>query len=275
MERLRSALLELSRGRPGRDQAERPDTFKVAIHMDVLERRAAGELDWTRELDRGRNDAARAYADMVEQGGQLPRYAWGPIFTTVDLFNPKNEAEQPLHDPAFEPIELVAHGTQLYPWASGTLLDGTPINLRDPSSYAKMTKYGEAFGEAIAMVCEHLQPHFAFADLKNTAPFPARAATTGPAPYFWEWLWPVSYWSPELLAEHPGLTDKLTVLALKPEELAKVDAFERTGLRTVVRDLKTGGLFVQYRTILGGEGRTSRSTVDAPLAAQAGLKALF
>lgn len=285
-ERLRTALLELSRGRPGRDQRERPDTLKVAMHLDVIEQRLAGELDWERELGRGLverggvSPAGRNYTDMVEVGGRLPRYAWAPLFVTADLFNPRNEAEEVAWDDTLEAIELSTHTLQLYPWARGTLADGTPINVSDPSCYAKMGRYGEAFGELIARWCELLEPVFAFADLKNSAPFLTRAtAAAGPeharGVRYWDHLWPISCWSPALLAERPGLAERLQSLALKPEELARVDPFERTGLKGTIRRLSNGGLFVQYRTILGGERQGSRATVDGPLADRAGLKKLF
>ena len=285
MERLRASLTELSLGRPGRDRRELPDRLKVAVHMDELEQRMAGALRWDVVLERGAarpggvGTAGRLYADMVEMGGRLPRYEWNPLYVTADLFNPGNEAGEVGRDPELEAVELLAHSNQLFPWQRGFLLDGSPINPRDPSCYAKMAAYGAAFGELVARWCETLEPVFACADLKNAATFWTRAvAGMSPAEAravrFWDYLWPISYWSPALLAEKPGLAEKLAVLQLGEAELAKVEPFERTGVKVTARRLATGGLFVQYRNILGGEGRTSRGTVDAPLAARAGLKAL-
>lgn len=286
MDRLRSALLDLSLGPPGRDRRENPDALKVAMHLDVIERRLSGELRWDVALERGPvrpggvGSAGRAYADMVETGGQLPRYDWAPLDATADLFNPRNEAGEVAWPAELEAIELVTHATTLYPWSRGTLLDGTPVRPKDPSCYAKMASYGEVFGNLVARWCELLDPHFAFADLKSSAPFLTRA-TAGETPdtaksvHYWDYLWPISYWSPTLLTERPGLADSLEHLALKPDQLDRMDPFERTGIKPTARRLANGGLFVQYRMILGGEGRASRATVDGPLADQAGLKRLF
>lgn len=285
MDRLRASLLALSRGRPGRDQRESADALKVALHMDVLEQRLSGALKWDVALERGpvrpgsTGLAPRAYAEMLETGGQLPLYEWGPLQVSADLFNPANEAGEVAWDPQLEAIELVTHATQLFPWSRGTLLDGSPINPKDPRTYGRMAQYGELFGELVASFCEALQPVFACADLKNLAPFLGRAVAgltpeEARAVRFWDYSWPIAYWSPELLAERPGLAEKLKALALTERELEKVEPFERTGLKTTTRQLSTGGLFVQYRSILGGETRSSRMTVDAPLAERAGLKRL-
>lgn len=281
LEGTKEFLRELSRGRPGRDQRENPDALRVVMHMDVLEERLAGTLRWDQALERGGarpgdvGTAARRYGDMVEIGGQLPRYEWAPIYLTADLFNPRNEAGLPGWDPAFEVVELIASTNVLFPWQRGILLDGSQIRPRDPSCYAKMAHYGIAFGDAMALGCEKLAPYFACADLKNAAPFWAQASAGATEPRFWDYLWPLSYWSPELLAERPGLAAKLESLNFTTAESMKVDAFEWTGIQVATRRLATGGIFVQYRNILGNELRTSRGTVDEPLARRAGLKPLF
>lgn len=278
LENTRDFLRELSRGRPGRDQRENPDSLRVVMHMDVLEQRLAGDLRWDEALDRGA--ASRRYGDMVEIGGQLPRYEWAPIYLTADLFNPRNESACLGWDPTYEVFELLASTNVLFPWQRGILLDGSPIRPRDPGCYAKMSAYGTAFGDAMALGCEKLAPHFACADLKSASTFWARAVATLPESEarqvrFWDYLWPLSYWSPALLAERPGLAERLESLHLSPQERLKIDAFEQQGIEISTRRLKTGGLFVQYRTILGTELRTSRGTVDEPLARRVGLKPLL
>jgi hypothetical protein len=272
MERLRAALDALSRGRPGPDQRENPDAIKVVMHVDVLEQRLARTLDWEAELGRaGRGSAVRAYTDMLEIGGSLPRYPWGPIYVTVDLLNPANEADVGGWSEEFEAVEVVASLTHLFPWARGTLLDGTPIRPNDPKSYANMAQYGTAFGEVVALFAEHLEPHFAFADTGGAIRAIATDAARGPVPErFAAHLWPITVWSKELLDAKPGLEEALRTFAIPPDALAKVDALERTGLGVIRHDVPGGRLFVQYRTILGGQ--TTRNLVEAPLAALVGLK---
>jgi hypothetical protein len=99
------------------------------------------------------------------------------------------------------------------------------------------------------------------------------ASVRNPAPAglpYWAYLWPLAYWSPELLSER--LEARLTTLALSPDQIAAIDPFERTGIRPTWRRLATGGLLVQYRFIFGTEGRASRARVDTPLARQAALR---
>lgn len=266
-DRLKAALHELSRGRPGRDRLENPDAFKVAMHLDVLESRLARTLDWESELGRsGKGSAVRAYTDMLEIGGQLPRYAWGPIHVTVDLLNPANEAEVAGWDEGFEAVEVLASLTHVFPWSRGTLLDGSPIRPNNPRSYAMMADYGKAFGEVVALIAGTLEARFACADTGSAIREIARAGRR-----FEDILWPLTAWSRALLDERSGLEAKLRALELPPQALAQVDALERTGLEVVRRDLAGGGLFVQYRTILGGQA--SRAMVEKPMAAAVGLDA--
>jgi hypothetical protein len=54
--------------------------------------------------------------------------------------------------------------------------------------------------------------------------------------------------------------------------LAKVDRYERPHVRLDRRRLAYGGYFLQYRFLLGTEGRGERAIIDTPLARQLGLR---
>jgi hypothetical protein len=252
------------------------DHEKIPAHLALIERRLAGELDWERALGGG-PAASRAYTAMLKQEGGLPLYHDPPLVFSADLFNPNDEGNDPAHYPDLIAIELLIHRDFLNPWLSGRLHDGTPIDYGSPACYGRMVAYGERFGRLVETWAETLAPVFAFADIQNTGAFmrtrTSPASVRNPAPAgtpYWAYLWPLTYWSPELLNER--LEARLTVLALSPDQLAAIDPFERTGIRPTWRRLATGGLLVQYRFIFGTEGRASRTRVDTPLARQAGLR---
>ncbi len=140
-----------------------------------------------------------------------------------------------------------------------------------------MAECGQALGKLAARWAEVLEPHFAYADMQYQAGFVQRATNPGsvthPAPpgtRCWDYLWSLSYWSPELLT--PRLAERLRGLTITPEMRARFDPFWAASVRPTWRQLATGGLLVQYRFILGTEGRADRRAVDTPLAKQAGLR---
>ena len=83
-------------------------------------------------------------------------------------------------------------------------------------------------------------------------------------------LWSISVWSTDLLADHLG--HRLDRLAITEKMLARVDAIHRPYYRIVRRRLATGALFLQYRFLFGSESRSERAAIDTPLAQQAGLR---
>jgi len=266
-ERLRAALLAVTS--PG-------ETAQVDAHLNVLERRFAGELDWTRELPPYPHPA-RAYVEMLKDGGLLPIYRYGPLQFTVDLLNPQNEAEDPSFDPAHLAIELVMPRQEVYPLPQGRMPDGRVIDPSSPSGYGLMAELGAALGELTGCWAEVLKPYFAFADMQyqsrflNTATNPR--SVSHPAPpgtRYWDYLWSLSYWSPELLT--PRLSARLQQLTITPQMRARFDRFWSASIRPTWRQLATGGLLVQYRFVFGTEGRADRTAVDTPLAKQAGLR---
>lgn len=262
---LREALLATS---------SREDSSRVEEHMEMLRRRWSGELDWTAELP---PPVSRAYNSMLLKPVTLPLYRHGPIRFTVDLHNPGNEAAAPDYDPGFVEVELLVHRHEIYPWERGTMPDGTKVNYGDPAMFGRQSVCGEALGDLAARWAEILRPHFAFADMQYAgAGFLKRAtdanSVSNPAPpgtRYWDYLWSLSYWSPELLTEK--LEARLKALEFTQAQRAKFDSFWGRGIRPTWRALSTGGLLVQYRFIFA-ESRGSRSLVDTPLAKQAGLR---
>jgi hypothetical protein len=86
----------------------------------------------------------------------------------------------------------------------------------------------------------------------------------------WDFLWSINVWGPDLVV--PGWGDRLDALVLEPALMAKVDQHERPYVRLDRRHLAYGGHFLQFRFLLGTEGRGERAIIDTPLAQQLGLR---
>jgi hypothetical protein len=270
----------LSQHRPGVD-GQPETTDKVKQHLALIERRLSGELNWRTALTTERPaQHPKAYTAMLKEEGLLPLYLYGPLVLTVDLFNPNNEAHDPAYDPNFEVIELLVYRDIINPWSTGYFPDGAKIDHSSIEDYRRLATYGAALGELVGLWAEILQPIFAFSEgLQYHARWLERARSSTsvknvapPGTTYWDYLWPLSYWSKALLDDK--LAGRLKHLRLAELQLQAVDRFERVGIRPIYKELSTGGLLVQYRFILGAENRTSRARVDTPLAKQAGLRTI-
>jgi hypothetical protein len=216
------------------------DRKKIARHLALLERRQAGLLDWEAELgDEGARpfSATRAYSAMLKAEDRLPLYRFEDLVFTADLFNPDDEGGDPAFDPNLVVVELLIHRDWLYPWPTGRLHDGTAIDYANPEHYARLAFYGAELGELVALWAEELAPLFACADVQNSARFihtaTDPASVRNPAPpgtRHWDYLWPLSYWSPALLDENAGLAERLRGLSLTPAQQAALDRFEARGV---------------------------------------------
>jgi hypothetical protein len=254
---------------------------KVERHLDLLERRRAGQLDWRPALiEAGPNKQARAYSAMLKEEKLLPLYSYGPLTFTVDLFNPTNEGQDPAYDPDLEIIELMVHRDVINPWRTGHFPDGSKINHASIEDYRRLTTYGVALGDLATRWAEILDPLFAFSEgLQYHARWMDRVLSSTsvknavpPETKYWDYLWPLAYWSKDLLDEK--LAERLKRLRLTEQQMQAIDSFERLGINPTWQELATGGLLVQYRFIFGSEGRGSRAKVETPLAQQAGLRTI-
>ena len=250
--------------------------------LDLLARRAAGELDWNRELAGGLLPngrpcpPVRRYADLLASDPSaplptvLPLVHVPPLVVAFDVWGPGERAGES----GALGLEMLVHRDAIRPWRAGAVLaDGTLIDVSRPDHYARLARYGDAFADLMARGCEALRPAFALADgLQPVGDFLGRARperVRHPAPEgarLADYAWALAYWAPQRLDE--GLAVRLAGLRL-PERPASAWP---DGVEPSVRTLATGGIFLRVRRILGGETRGDRSAVETPLAERLGLR---
>ena len=256
------------------------DSSRVVQHIDLLERRAAGELPWATvltgsTLPNGRPmPPSRRYAEMLVVEDRLPLYEIDTLRFSVDLHNPRNEAGIPQYDADRVELALVAD----IGYFSATT-PGTTFDLSAPAEelIRRRAANGEALGDLVARLVEATGAGFAYADISATgwvvsaASSPERvvhAAPTDVRP--WDFLWSITAWGPERLDE--TLAARIDRLELTDEMRSAMDASERPHYRLVRRRLASGALFLQYRFLFGTELRSTRAACDTPLARQVGLR---
>ncbi|MHB2016405.1 MAG: hypothetical protein ACYCW6_05595 [Candidatus Xenobia bacterium] len=225
--------------------ARRENRDKVASHLTLLEERLSGKLQWT--------DADAYGAGLLEEG-TLPLYTAGSLHYTMDLWNPNNEANDAAYDSGTLILELIMHRDFVYP---RPLLEHPD----DPQEYAKLAEYGRVVNHIFSIFAELLEPKFAFADIEYTG-----ASVPG---NWWDYLWPLSVWSPELLDE--ARLKKLRATWLTKEEEATLHPLERVAIQPVWRTLTNRAFCLQTRQILGVPGGVPREA-DRLLAAHADLR---
>jgi hypothetical protein len=269
----RSGVRQFLRGLGG-------DPDRITRHLDLLDERAAGRRPWAAELD-GRTlpngrpmPPGRAYAEMLVEEGPLPLYDAGGFTVSVDFHNPDNEAGVDGYEPSLLELAIVADVGAFTAGVPGSSLDrAEPIEVIT----GQRAERGAALGRLVAALAEAVEARFAYADVgstgwrvqaasKPTSVVHPSTVSLGP----WDFLWSVNVWGPDLVA--PGWGDRLDALVLEPELMAKVDRYERPYVRLDRRRLAYGGHFLQYRFLLGTEGRGERAIIDTPLAQQLGLR---
>lgn len=254
----------------------------IETGMEVLARRAAGDLDWNQAfagglLPNGRPcPPVRRYNDLLASAPTaplpttLPLVHVPPLAVAFDVWGSGDRAGEP----DTIGLEMLVHRDVVRPWRAGAVLeDGTVVDVGRADHYARLTRYGDAFADLMARGCEALLPGFALADgLQPVGDFLARAQPDRerhPAPAgarLADYAWSLAYWAPE--RSDPRLAQRLAGLRL-PERAASAWP---DGVEPTLRTLATGGAFLRVRRILGGETRGDRAAVETPLANALGLR---
>jgi hypothetical protein len=256
------------------------DSSRIARHIDLLERRAAGDLPWATvlagaTLPNGRPmPPSRRYAEMLVAEDRLPLYEIDTLRFSLDLHNPGNEAGIPHYDADRLELALVADIGYFSATTPGTTFD---LSVPADELIRRRAANGTLLGDLVARLVEATGAGFAYADISATgwrvsaASSPERvvhAAPTDVRP--WDFLWSITAWGPERLDE--ALAARIERLEITEKMRSAMDASERPHYRLVRRRLACGALFLQYRFLFGTELRSTRAACDTPLARQAGLR---
>ncbi len=253
----------------------------TAAWLDLLDRRARGDHDWREALsgrtfpDGRASPPVRAYNDALQGAppadlpGLLPLLKVPPLWVAIDVWGPGERAGEP----GTLGLEFLVHTQVLHPVRAGTaLMDGTVVGVNDPARFERLAIHGDAFADLMVRFCEALQPVYALSDgMQPVADFLAKARpgrVRHPAPAdarLADYAWALTYWSPERVDDR--LRERLAQLELPQRRLLVPD-----GAAISVRELSTGGVFLQARHVLGSETRDSRVHVETPLAQGLGLR---
>ncbi len=248
------------------------DEIRIERHLTVLEERANGLLQWSDVLGdallpSGRPmPPARRYAEMLVQEDRLPLYDYGALRFSLDLHNPNNEAGQRGYDSSLVEIALVADAGYFTATVPNSRIDRElPIEAQNEQRAVN----GALLGELVARLVEATDANFAYADIGPTGWF-VDASGSDEQARPWNFLWSINAWGKDRLSG--DLAARLEGLVVTEKMLAAIDPYERPHVRIEQRELRTGALFLQYRFLFGSELRSSRTALDTPLAAQAGLR---
>lgn len=259
------------------------DDAKVARHLDLLEKRAAGRLPWHELLtdallpDGRPMPPGRRYAEMLVNEERLPLYDRDGVRFGLDLHNPQNEAGVPEYDLDRTELAIVADVRYFGPaYKPGSIFaPDTPFEVQAERRAA----HGAVLGELVVRLVEATDADFAYADISSTGWVVKHASNpkivVHPAPQAirpWSFLWSITAWGRERLDAEPRLAERLDGVEITDAMLGRVDRYERPYVRIERRTLENGALMLQYRWIFGSEGRGTRAALDTPLARQAKLR---